>query len=565
MDVPRSAVRTCATALFFAVGLAAAPLVPTAAGAQERPVPSGSSRTQSGSVEVIDRLVEQAARAVEERYSRPLGHVAERRRDRVLVVPLRVPPPPGTLLEVVRAASGKQPERVVARLEVLQSEAGIVECRERDRVGRAHAERDDTVRYPVGSVRLLLAPCVSLVDVAPEIPQVIGERLRAALLRSTLLAVVDSPDAERRAEAAYLSAAAAEFVARQTNVHEVLYPVLLQTAGKMMLNVEYYSVERGRAIDIDVVDAPLDDLMRAWLRAGRPQQSAPPGYRRLPAQTRAWDIIALAAGPDGQLVAIDPDSVYALRFEYPGLRVRSAAGLGPPALRRRDAWTVVLSSRDLQGLEGAPTDLADGLLLLTDERKPLVLEWTTSAAGPPDVRPAGEIVPALEALWPGRRSEARWWPGTGHRPNVLQPCFVDLDGDGQVDRVWSETNGILAVRMTSQRGVRSFAGFGDIKAVQPAAAAHARPVLWLTDPVWHGEPDRLHMADLEGNELQILWSSEPFEGTLVALVSLDLNGDGIADLAAAEELPGGTRLHAYLALGGASGAPTPSPDGGARR
>jgi hypothetical protein len=556
MSSSRCAVRVHRAAFFItlALGLGSLPFV--AARAQDHLAARDDAAQPPRSGDVIELLVQQATQVIEDRYARPLGHVAERRRDRVLVVPLRVPPSPGTVLEALRPAEGDRPEHVVSRLEVIQSEAGFIECRERDRVGRAHTEPGDAVRRPVGSTRLLLAPCVSLVDVAPEIPQVIGEKLRAALLRSTLLAVVDSPEAERRAEAAYLSSAAAEFTARQTNVDEIVFPVLLQTTGKMVLNLEYYSVERGRAIDIDVVATPLDDLMRAWLRAGRSSQSAPPGFRRLPAQTRPWRIVALGAGPAGQLVAIDRDSVHVLRFEYPGLRVRFGASLGAHLRARRDPWSVLVTIPDSL-LQEAPTDSIARLYLLSDDRKPQVLVWETSAESPPVVKQAGEIAPALELLWPGRRPDTRWWPGTGHRATALVPCFVDLDGDGLVDRMWSEPSGVLSVRLQAQRAPRSFPGFGDVKAGQEARKPNARPVLWLTDPVWHGDPDRLHQAELVGSDLQLLWSSESFEGTLVALASLDLNGDGVADLAAAEALEGGTRLHAYLAIGGGAGQSVP--------
>lgn len=556
MSSSRCAVHVHRAAFFIALALVFTTAPPSTLRAQDnRAVPGGAAQPRR-SGDVIELLVQQASQVVEDRYARPLGHVAERRRDRVLVVPLRVPPSPGTILEALRPAEGDRPERVVARLEVIQSEAGFIECRERDRIRRAHAEPGDDVRRPVGSTRLLLAPCVSLVDVAPEIPQVIGEKLRAAMLRSTLLAVVDSPEAERRAEAAYLSSAAGDFASRQTNVDEIVFPVLLQTTGKMVLNLEYYSVERGRAIDIDVVTTPLDDLMRAWLRAGRSRQSAPPGFRRLPAQTRPWRIVALGAGPAGQLVAIDRDSVHVLRFEYPGLRVRSGVPLGPQLRARRDPWTVLVTIPDSL-LAEATTDSIGRLYLLSDDRKPRVLVWESRAENPPTVELAGEIATALDLMWPGRRPESRWWPGPGHRASVLVPCFVDLDGDGLVDRVWSEPNGVLSVRLLSQRTPRTFPGFGDVKAAQASRNPNGRPVLWLTDPVWHGDPDRLHLAELAGSDLQLVWSSESFEGTLVALASLDLNGDGITDLAAAEALEDGTRLHAYLALGG-GGAATPA-------
>src|SRR5262249_25693023 len=154
-----------------------------------------------------------------------------------------------------------------------------------ERTGRAHPEANDIVRRPLGTTRLLLAPCIPLLDVSPEIPDVIGERLRAAVASSNAVRLVDNPESEHRAEAAYLASTAGDFAAHQANVDEVLFPVLLQASNKLVLNLEYYAVERGRATDIDVASVAMDDLMHAWLHAGRTRQGAPPGFRRLPPQT----------------------------------------------------------------------------------------------------------------------------------------------------------------------------------------------------------------------------------------------------------------------------------------
>ena len=516
---------------------------------------ASAASAQEASRTALDRLVQDGVAQVEARFAQPLGRVAERRRDRVVVILRQIPPPPGTVLEVVRAP-GQPGERVVARLEVLQTESGLTECREQERAGRTHAEPGDTVRRPVGATRLLLAPCIALAPLAPEIPQVIGEKLRETLLHSTLFVLQDDPPTERRAETAYLSSSAAEFVGRLTNVDEVLFPVLVQTPGKLVLNLEYYSVERARATDIDVVGVPLDELLQAWLQAGPTGPGVPPGYRRLPPQVRSWRITALGAGSQGHLVVADADSVRLLEFEYPGLREVWAASLGAPQRRRRTPWCLIVAATELQAA-GLPTEAGAGSYLFSDERRPVVLTWPgdPSAAERPELRATQpDFDAALERMWtalrPQGRQEARWWPAPTQLAEVFFPSFTDLDMDGRADLVWTDEDGVLRVKLASQRGVSAFPGFGDVKAVQPPRVSGARPVLWLTDPVWHGERDRLYEAQPIGDELQVQWSSEQFTGTLVALASLDLNGDGAADLVAAETMPEGTRLHAFLAFAG---------------
>ncbi len=530
------------------------------------------AHAQSTPRSALDQLVQQAVQQVQDHYTRPMGRVAERQRDRVFVLLRQIPPPPGTVLEVVRPGPGGQGERFIGRVEVLSSEAGLTECREQERIGRVRAEAGDVVRRPIGTTRLLLAPCIPLLEVAPEIPDVIGERLRAALANGNFVRLTDNPDAERRAEAAYLASMQGDFVAKQTTVDEVLYPVLLQTPGKLVLNLEYYTVQRGRATDIDVASSALDDLMRAWLRAGRARQGAPPGFRRLPPQTHPWRVVAFGEGPGGDLLAVDSDSVHVLALQFPGLRLVYSMALGARARHRRDPWCTVVNTRDMQAAGAAP-ELGSGVVILSDERRATSLLWA-AGAGPealPQVRAAGvETEPALERLWatlrtPAKRPDSHWWPAPGQLATAISPSFADLDADGRVDAAWSSADGSLSVKLAAQRVVRTFVGFGDIKAAQPArAGATSRALLWLTDPVWHGEADRLHAAQVGTDDLQVTWSSEPFEGTLVALISLDLNGDGSADLVAAEGLEDGTRLHPFLALAPRPTSPVVPGAGGGR-
>jgi hypothetical protein len=520
----------------------------------------------------IDLLVQQAAEQVEKRFTRALGNVAERRRERVFVVLNEAAPPPGAQVEAMRlpkappkgappAASPPKPQ-LIATLEVVGTQSGTTECREIERTGRAHTEAGDFVRLPLGSTRILVAPCVPLVDLAPEIPEVVGEKLRAALLARPNLQVADELEAERRAEAAYLAGTVAEFLSKQQQIDEVLYPVLLQTPNKLILNLEYFSVKRGRATDIDVVSAVLDDMMHAWLRAGRPRGAAPPAFRRLAPQTYPWRVLALAAAPGGGLAAIDRDSVRVLEFYDPGLRVRTTLPLGRRTTRRREPLCLGFPTRDLEA--AGTSRLGPGLLVFSDERAPLVLAWSDAnpSEAPLEVRPApAEVDGVLEHLWTGIRGpqalkrESRWWPAAEQTPGVFLPCFADLDGDGRTDLAWTSADGALRVKLATGRPVWSFPGFGDVKAVQGAVGPGGRAVLWLTDPVWHGAPDRLHAAVLVGDDLQITWSSDPFDGTLVAMSSFDLNDDGTTDLVIAESLEDGTRLHAFLGLPGERSAP----------
>jgi len=503
----------------------------------------------------LDQLVLQAVEQIRQRYQRPLGSIAERRRDRVFVLLRQAPPRAGARLEVVRsdAAAG---ERIVARLEVLSTEAGLTECRQVERIGRAQSEPGDVVRAPLGSVRLLVAPCIALADVPPEIPEVIGERIRVALLSNAFARVADDAQAERRAEAAYFSGAVGEFTARQRDVDEVLFPVLLTTPGKLVLNLEYVGAERGRTIEIDVATVAQDDVLRSWLRAGRVLVASPPGFKRLPAQEQSWHVVGLGEASAGNLLVVESDSVFVLEFYHPGLRRRAAVALGPRQRRRRAPWCTVISPRVL---EGVSPELPAALYVLSDERRPQSMQFNPASIDPLAIRPApAGLEDALERLWSGirpaaRRQDARWWPAPGQQAQSLGACFADFDMDGRLDAAWSALDGGLQVKFASQRAVRTFNGFGDVKAVHPARSAGGRPNLWLTDPAWHGAPDRLHVAQIAGDELQVQWSSEPFGGTLVALASLDLNADGLLDLVAAEDRPGGVRLHTFIAFAGERG------------
>jgi hypothetical protein len=164
-----------------------------------------------------------------------------------------------------------------------------------------------------------------------------------------------------------------------------------------------------------------------------------------------------------------------------------------------------------------------------------------------------EIRPQLEALWSATAAApdlaGRWWPapGRGERP-VIGPLFLDLDGDARLDALWSDRRGTLRVQRSTPERLDLFRGFGDVKAAQAPPDSTQPAVLWLTDPVCCGAADRLHAARLEMRTLRLVWSSDRFAGTLAAILCSDLNGDGNVDLAVAEHVDAGSRLHVYVAL-----------------
>jgi hypothetical protein len=506
----------------------------------------------------LDSLIADAVRLVGERYSQPIGRVVERRRGRVFVVVHGEQPRSGVRLLGMRPIPGAPPgrERLIAKLQVQRTTRGLVECKEVERSGREHVERDDIVRVQGNPQRLLLAPCVALVDLAPVVTQVIGEKLRAAIVGRMDVEVVDARELEARAERAYWSGSVQKFLGGLDGVDEVLFPVLLQTTGRVLLNLEYYSVERARAVQIDVAVVEMDAMLRAWLRAGNPRRAAPPGFRLLTTQVFPWDVSALAASPHGGLLAASRDSVHCLDFDYPGLRPTQSLSLGARQRTRREPYTLILVH---EALEGAARNLPErSAWIVSDERLPQALVTD----GDNGVRLQGSMRSldsgrAFEDLWVATRGPTpmagSWWPSPtrGDHP-VVEPLFADVDVDGRVDLVWSDARGMLHVQRVAAHRTESFPGFGDVKAVQPGRTPDSRAVLWLSDPVCCGEADRLHAAQLLDAELQLVWSSQPFHGTLVALASHDLNGDAALDLVAAEALEDGTRFHVFLALPGES-------------
>lgn len=544
----RAAAVRASAAIRAAAALAVAALAVGVGAAQESATPSGA----------IGRLVASAAQSVGERYSRPVGHVVERRRTRVYVAVQGELPKPGAQLVVYRpienAPAGA--ERRIALLQVERVSGGLVECTQAERYDRERAEKNDIVRWRRDPPKLLLAPCLSLVDLVPVVPQVIGEQLRTAIVGRTDLVLVDDMDREQRAEAAYMSGNLPAFLRGESGVDEVLFPVLLQTPGKLLLNLEYFSVQRQRATQVDVAAVETDAMLLGWLRAGARRQKAPPGFRFLGAQLFPWRVKALAGGVGGALFAVSRDSVILLDFTYPGLQPGRTLYLGPREQASRAPYTFVLNRAMLPA--GAETGFPENTTwVLSDERGPRVFaSWLDNGAlrvGNAAFRP--ESNHGLETLWAAVHGPAQladhWYPGPGqHDARVLWPLFADLDGDGTADLVWTDERGSLQVQRTGGRARRAFRGYGDVKAVQPSTGGAGRAVLWLTDPVCCGAPDRVHAAQLVGDEVRLAWSSQPFDGTLTAVASHDLNADGAFDLVVAEDVADGTRIHVFLALPG---------------
>ncbi len=510
--------------------------------AQERP--------SEGPATALEALVRDAIQSMHTRYARPIGHVAERRRGRVYVVVDGTLPKKGDRLLAFRPLEDLpgDRERQIATLQVESVKGGLVECKEVERTSRKHAEKGDRVRLQRQAPRVLLAPCVAQVAVPSVVPQVIGEWLREALLGRSDLQVVEEVELERAAEAAFWSGSVSGFLSGMTDVDEVLYPVLLQTPGKLVLNLEYFSVERGRATHVDVVSAPQDEMTVAWLRARTNRGTAPPGFRLLTTQVFPWRLTALARSSRGLLLGVTRDSVHVLEFRYPGLRPTASIHLGQRRRVRREPYAWVLSGAALGH------DMQDAGWVLSDERDPRALHVRHPAEGP-----RVEVVENIEASdW-----FESWWPpswgplplaensGTDRgSPQVLAPAVGDVDGDGRIDVLWSNPAGVLFMQRGNARTRLAFRGYGDVKSVQPAGGAGTRAVVWLTDPVCCGQADRLHATQLIDDELRSAWSSPPFSGTVEALASCDLNGDDAYDLVVAERDGARSKLYVFLALPG---------------
>lgn len=524
-------------------------LAPAAVSAQD-------SDARRHTTPVLDRLVREATGLLSARYTRPLGHVVERQRGRIFVAIDGDPPELGDVLAVTRpvADSLRGDEIPIAQLQVSQVSPGMVECREINRSGKERVQRNDSVRAHGEPIRVLLAPCTALLDLPAVLPEVVGEKLRAALRRRRELQLAGGAERESLAVAAYASRLITPFLQAQEDLDEVLFPVLLRTPEKIVLNVECFSVTRARAVDIAVASVDVDDMLRSWFTAATPARGAPPGFRLLAVQEYPWDTIALVGTSPGTLLSVSPDSLRILEFEHPGLRPAEVVPLGAKDLPRRAPYALLVGAETLRASK-SPVPMGASLWVLSEERWP--------RAGVPgsegkrlQLGPAGtgvELRPALEALWKAAGGPAdlasRWWPapGRGERP-VIAPLFADLDGDGRMDLAWSDRRGTLLVQRSSATQLDSYRGFGDVKAVQPGGEAGTRTVFWLTDPVCCDLGDRLHAAQLEDDSLRLVWSSTRFTGTLTAVASHDLNGDGAFDVVAAEHCPAGTRLHVYLAL-----------------
>lgn len=544
------------------------PLIPIPGLAQTPGVPTTAVSTTSGTR--LNELAQRAVAQIDARLSKPLGRVVERRRSRVYVVVSGTPPAKGTRLLVRRpvTASVEQP---IGTLQVMRVTEGLVECRELQRAGRAHAEANDLVRLEGVTPRLLLAPCLTHVDLVPVIPQVIGEQIRNQLLGRNTIVLVDSLDLERRAEAAYWSGRAGQFLEEEHELDLVLFPVLLLATDKLVLNLEYFSVERGRAIDVDAVSVEIDDMLRSWIRAGRNRSSAPPGYRAMASQAFGSRMLTLAPVGGGALVAVSPDSLQLLEFAFPGLRVTAVVPLGVVEQQRREPYACIVSGADVRAMQmrlrmdgrsnlretesGGRTAGADTIWVLSELRPPRAFAVSSREKRLQVVQTSPESAERwLADVWVALRAAARhrqqWWPRPGWNRIVMVPQIGDVDLDGRLDLLWSSQNGELNIRRFAAESAQVFPGFGDVKAIQAGQLEQSKPVLWLTEAVWNNAPDRLQAAQLIGGKLQVVWRSEPFEGTLTGLASTDLNSDGAIDLVVAERQARTTRLHVYLALPG---------------
>lgn len=516
-----------------------------------------SGEPRSGTASPLDRLADQTLQNVMDRIERPLGHVIDRRRSRVFVAIAGEPPAPGTQLVAMRPvqASQPQPEELIAHLQVVRASPGVLECRESERTGRRHTEEGDIVRLQAEPKRILLTPCIPLFQLPTSIPQILAEKLRDGLRGHVLVQLVVDPLREARAAEAYRDGTLPSFLQEQPDLDEVFVPVLLLTPEKLVLNLESFSVSRRSAIDMRSAGVDLDGVLRSWIQAGAEAPNAPPGFRLLSSQLYPWRLAAMGRAGDS-VIALTPDSMFVLAFESPGLRRLDALPLGPKAAVRRVPTMLILDAKILR--LASPDLTGDSVSwILSEERWPRAL----LPGAPPhpvslgEVGAGLEIKPALESIW--RHSggpetlASRWWPapGRGERPVIL-PLFADLDGNGRIDLLWNDRLGSLCI-MRSERGAIDFyPGFGDVKAVQPRSDPASRPVLWLTDAGCCGAADRLHAAQLDGTRLRLVWSSEHFEGSIIALVSDDFDGDGAFDLIVAEQVPAGTRLVLLMAIPG---------------
>jgi hypothetical protein len=504
----------------------------------------------SGPATALEALVRDAVQQVGARYSRPIGHVVERRRGQVFVVVEGAPPSPGTRLRASRPlknSPGDQ-ERLIAYLEVQRVSGGFIECKEVERTSRRHAEKGDRVRVQRKPPRVLLAPCIAQVDVPPVVHQVIGEWLRTAMLGRADLELAEDADLERAAEAAFWSGRVLEFLSELQATDEVLYPVLLQTPGKLLLNLEYFSVSRRRATHVDVAAVEHDEMTAAWLSAGKQRGPSPPGFRLLTTQVFPWRITALARSARGLLLAVTRDSIHVLDFRHPGLRPRTAVSLGPRRRLRREPYAWVLSGASLGD------DTRDVSWVLSDERDPRAIFLLNDGVSP-RVETSSSVQASewFEGWWPSSWGPLPLTDSSGSdrgSPLALGPVVGDLDGDDRIDVGWTSSTGTLFIQRGDGSARMKLRGYGDVKTVQPSSGDGTRAVLWLSDPVCCGQPDRLHATQIVGEELGVAWSSPPLSGTVEAMVSCDLNRDGAFDLVVAERDDDGTKLYVFLALPG---------------
>jgi len=518
---------------------------------------------------VLEELVHRVAQQVIARFEKPWGRVVERRRSRIYVVPQARTAERGDQFLVMRLVPGTSPprERLICKLKVQRVAETLIECKETERTGTEHAEEGDIVREENESIRALLAPCISAVDLAPVIPQVVGESLRLQLYGRPTLLMDEDLALEKEVEAAYWSGSMPEFLERQSIYDVVLVPILMRSEHRLILNVEYYSVQRQAATAIDVGSVSLDEMLLSWLRAGRTRDNAPPGYRSLPAQTYDWQLLAMEGLAGGRLVTVHGDQVRVFNFAYPGLRLTASTELPPRDRVRQLPYVDLVPGEALNAaaqfastaqkpvaMDVSPLQVSTDVLWMTsDERRPTILDFSRADAVKIEARSA-DVVEGLRLLWlilegPSQLGH-RWWPTPGGKRAVLYPQFRDVDGDGFPDLLWSDDQGSLRLRRRAASQVESVSGFGDVKTVQPAQDSESHAVVWLTDPVWDGQEDRLTASQFDNGRLRTVWRSERFSNTLVAIASVDLNSDGAMDLVVAEQLPRGTRLHLFLALPG---------------